>query len=97
MPYGSGGAWRAKSVSAGGLVSHAAMLEASRRLGRAGGWRTRSRRAVHGTQLESYLNFLPEDVRQRARAILNDGCRIPEEVLGPEDLEALWSGSNGDV
>lgn len=69
---------------------HSTMLEASLWLGHPSGWRRRIRRAPDIVGSESCMTFLPEDIRDRVRAILHGGRRIPEEVLGPEDLEALW-------
>lgn len=97
----SAAAARARALALAPIVSapqiHAAMLEASQRLGHADGWRARSTRTVHAERLESYVEFLPSDVRQRVQAILSAERRIPEEVLGPEDLEELWSGTHRDV
>lgn len=75
---------------------HAAMLEASRRLGHRRGWKRSKRRAADPAGLESLLVFLPDEVRSPVQAILRDGRRVPEEVLGPENLDALWSMGGGD-
>ena len=70
---------------------HKAMLEASRRLGRPRGWLRQTTRTPDTSTIASCIEFLPTDVRDRVSDILHDGRRVPEEVLGPEDLESLWA------
>jgi len=70
---------------------HEAMLEASARLGHPSGWKRRTGRKRSATALESWLEFLPGPIRARVREMVLDDRRVPEEVLGPEDLERLWS------
>ena len=39
---------------------------------------------------DALLAWLPPDVRANARRVLEAGRRIPEEVLGPDELKACW-------
>lgn len=68
---------------------HECMLQTAARLGHPNGWPTRShRRRADETELVSWL---PAGVQSRVRAMLTANRRIPEEVLGPEELTAVWS------
>ncbi len=65
---------------------HRVMVEAARRFGRPLGWP-----ADNDTRPNSYLaDFLPEDIGGDVLRILRAGNRIPEEVLGPEELVSAW-------
>ncbi|HEY6157713.1 MAG TPA: Wadjet anti-phage system protein JetD domain-containing protein [Gemmatimonadales bacterium] len=69
---------------------HERMLEAAAHLGHASGWPTRARRIRWDD--DQLVSWLPEEIRPRVRALLAAGRRIPEEVLGPEELLAAWGG-----
>ncbi len=71
------------------LGLHECMLQTAARLGHPSGWPTRPhRRRPDETELVSWL---PAGVQSRVRAMLAANRRIPEEVLGPEELIAVWS------
>lgn len=44
---------------------------------------------------EELVDWLPEDVRATVANILSLGRRVPEEVLLPRDLRALWTTTHG--
>ncbi len=68
---------------------HECMLDAAAHLGYPSGWLTRAGRSrADDAQLVSWL---PRDVRARVRGILAAGRRVPEEVLGPDELLSAWS------
>lgn len=72
------------------LGLHERMLDAAARLGHPNGWPTRGRRArADDAQL---VTWLPTAIQSRVRAMLTANRRIPEEVLGLEELIAAWSG-----
>lgn len=78
-------------VPAEGL--HAAMLSAAAALGHPGGWPTGpedGQTSEHERDGE-LVSWLPEDVRVAVLAMLRAGRRIPEEVLGPRELRAVWT------
>jgi hypothetical protein len=69
---------------------HRAMLEAAGRFGYPKGWPT----GPGGDPMEAeggFLNSLSVDLRKRMLAVVNSGRRIPEEVLGPDEMEAIWT------
>jgi hypothetical protein len=68
---------------------HYAMLEAAARFGAPLGWRD-GRDGGARDDDAALLSWLPGDVRSRAREIIGAGRRVPEEVLGPAELEAIW-------
>lgn len=76
---------------------HRAMLEAALALGQPGGWpRPGHRTAKPGLQaaareLDRLVAFLPRAERATVNGILRAGRRIPEEVLGPNELFQLWN------
>jgi Uncharacterized protein conserved in bacteria C-term(DUF2220) len=69
---------------------HATMLDACERFGKPLGWPHRS--AAHGPLPgdEDLLRWLPAQVRNRARQVIQSAQRIPEEILGPDELKAVW-------
>lgn len=67
---------------------HRMMLEAADRFGRPNGWPDLKRTGLGNP---SVAGALPVDVRARVLEIIEAGCRIPEEVLGPEEMQAAWS------
>ena len=68
---------------------HAKMIETAERFGAPRGW-PGGRGLGHGDDRELLLQRLPVDLRKTAEAILDAGHRIPEEVLGPDELTAVW-------
>jgi len=64
---------------------HRAMLRSSEHLGYPTGWPAKSP-APRRANVESVVSFLSKDIRTRVLGILEAGKRIPEEVLGPEEL-----------
>ena len=67
---------------------HAMMLRAAEQFGRPAGWRDPKRT---GLADPSAADFLPDDVRPRVVEMIAAGRRIPEEVLGPQEMRALWA------
>lgn len=39
---------------------------------------------------EKLISWLPEALQQQVVRILQGGRRVPEEVLGPKEFQALW-------
>ena len=70
---------------------HRAMLEARVRFDSPQGWPHHTAGGSAKDDDTDLVAFLPEDVRSEALAVLRAGCRIPEEVLGPDELGAVWS------
>jgi len=67
---------------------HVAMFEAAAAFGRPEGWPGRS---VNGQgRLDELATAVAPDLWPRVRAMLADGRRIPEEVLGPGELRRVW-------
>lgn len=69
---------------------HRAMLDAANHLGHSEGWPAAGERALTEGD-EALVEFLPAELHPKVRALLGARRRIPEEVLGPERLVALWS------
>lgn len=67
---------------------HRAMLDAAAALGYASGWPCKTDRRA---PMED--DWVAPEVRDRVAAILNRGCRIPEEVLHDGHLLALWAAT----
>lgn len=68
---------------------HKAMLDSAAHLDYPSGWPTQARRSR--TDDAHLVSWLPTDVRIRVRELLGGGRRVPEEVLGPEELLQAWS------
>jgi hypothetical protein len=66
-------------------------LSAAASFGHANGWPSRERVPV--VNRSKLLEVLSADLRGQVLAILEAGHRIPEEVLGPDELRATWSRS----
>ncbi|MFO0579202.1 MAG: hypothetical protein U1A78_34815 [Polyangia bacterium] len=69
---------------------HRLMLEACRAFGHPRGWPHRKKRITSAQGDADLLAFLPADVREDVAPILAADRRIPEEVLGPQQLSVLW-------
>lgn len=85
----------ARAAEAAGLPAliaapgvHAAMLTAAARFGFPSGWPYGE--AGGPTDDSERLAFLPTDIQPEAAKVLEGGRRIPEEVLGPAELSAVW-------
>lgn len=72
---------------------HAAMLSACERFNEPLGWPHDA--AVEGPlpQDEELLEWLPSDTRSPARAIIQAARRVPEEILGPDELASEWNNA----
>jgi hypothetical protein len=66
---------------------HKMMLDAAERFGHPHGWPDAKRT---GLSNPSAADVLPADIRSRVLEIIAVGRRIPEEVLGPEEMKAAW-------
>lgn len=90
-------AWGARRCAKGqGLPSvapaselHRQMLLAAESFGHPKGWP--ARRRLSDAERAKGLDMLPLDVRRQVEVVLKSGHRIPEEVLGPEELRKAWS------
>ena len=70
--------------------AHLKMLASARALGASNGWKTASMNRHRPERLDTALKFLPEDARLLARPIITARNRVPEEVLGPDELLDLF-------
>ena len=68
---------------------HRAMLHAAVAFGHPNGWPTATSRGSE-YRVDDLVRFLPADVRNEAASVLRRGHRIPEEVLGPDELRAAF-------
>ena len=66
------------------------MLQSIRQFGYPNGleYDARERRKDAGD--EELVGWLPEDVRAECLLMIQAGNRIPEEVLGPDELHQVW-------
>jgi hypothetical protein len=67
---------------------HRQMLVAAESLGHPKGWPTRRR--FSGAERARSLDMIPMDMRRQVDVLLKSGHRIPEEVLGPQELRRAW-------
>lgn len=67
---------------------HEAMFASAAALGFPSGWPRRKQIDIEKTAAPAH--FLVESLRTRATEILRQGNRIPEEVLGPEEMRQAW-------
>lgn len=70
--------------------AHLKMLHAAKTLGGQSGWKISSSGAHREGRLEAALQFLPSEARELARAVIASRNRVPEEVLGPDELLDLF-------
>jgi hypothetical protein len=71
---------------------HRAMLDAASRKGFPEGMEYPKGQKERGSASDDQLvDWLPADVRDHALRIFRLGRRVPEEILIPKDLRALWS------
>ena len=66
---------------------HEAMLYSAKNLGHPNGWPAEDLEIINLDQLERLVEFLPEAIRSKIKTIIIEGNRIPEEVLGPQEIE----------
>lgn len=69
---------------------HVAMLEAAAAFGRLDGW-PNDAKSMRTHTPEDLSDVLPPEARARVASLLRANRRIPEEVLGPAELRALWA------
>lgn len=69
---------------------HLAMLASASRFGQPGGWKDNATQRPSAANLASLVAFLDPPVRDEVAKMLTAGNRIPEEVLGPGELLAVW-------
>lgn len=70
--------------------AHMKMLSSAKALGNAGGWKASAPGPIPD-RLDRALQFLPVHVREYARSVIASKNRVPEEVLGPDELHELFS------
>jgi len=70
---------------------HRQMLLAAESFGHPQGWPGQER--FSAIARAGILEALSPDLRGRVDALLEAGCRIPEEVLGPDELRSAWIAS----
>lgn len=68
---------------------HRAMLHAAAAFGHPDGWPVGSSRGSE-FRIDDLVRFLPADIRDEVASVLRRGYRIPEEVLGPDELRAAF-------
>jgi len=68
---------------------HRAMLSAARSFGHLHGWPAREH--CSDANWLRILDVLSADIRHEVGTLVRAGCRIPEEVLGPDELRCAWS------
>jgi hypothetical protein len=69
---------------------HRAMLASIRQFGYPEGLEYQDRERRNDPDDEELVSWLPEDVRLECLTIIRAGKRIPEEVLGPDELQRVW-------
>ncbi|MCE9607688.1 MAG: hypothetical protein K8U03_22600 [Planctomycetia bacterium] len=69
---------------------HRAMLQSAQRFGNSDGWEDKRSHGRPVERLTTALTFLDPELRDVVAAILQQGNRIPEEVLGPQELTVAW-------
>lgn len=67
---------------------HYAMLQAVRKFGHPSGLKYRS--DENSKNDEALVAWLPIEIRTIVLEIFASNCRVPEEVLGPDELRAIW-------
>ena len=75
-------------VPARGL--HRAMLTSIRQFGSPEGLAYQDKERRSDPDDDELVSWLPEDVRRECLAIIQAGKRIPEEALGPDELQSVW-------
>ncbi len=75
-------------IPASGL--HRAMLASIEQFGYPGGLDYLEKERRNDPDDEELVSWLPEDVHMECLTILQAGKRIPEEVLGPDELQVVW-------
>lgn len=75
-------------VPARGL--HRAMLQSTQQFGYPEGLEYQPKERRSDASDEALAAWLPEDVRVDALKIIQAGRRVPEEVLGPDELQHVW-------
>jgi hypothetical protein len=69
---------------------HRAMLQSIRQFGYPNGLEYDVRERRKDSDDEALFGWLPEDVRVECLMMIQAGSRIPEEVLGPDELQRVW-------
>jgi hypothetical protein len=69
---------------------HQAMFDSIRQFGYPDGLEYQAKEQGGHPGDEELVAWLPEDVRREASQIIQSGRRIPEEVLGPDELQMVW-------
>lgn len=72
---------------------HMAMLRSAATLGAPSGWPVSNSRRTHGSCKDS-VRFLDESLRDQVISVLNQERRIPEEVLGHDEMRCTFSRSD---
>jgi hypothetical protein len=67
---------------------HRAMLDGARRFGYPQGWPCGAERLL--TLRDATLAWYGDDMQAEIAGLIGSGRRIPEEVLGPKEYQALW-------
>jgi hypothetical protein len=73
---------------------HMGMLSAAEAFGHPQGWPAREHFSNANLRI---LDVLSPEARERVEAILIAGRRIPEEVLGPDELRSAWLSCQASV
>lgn len=73
---------------------HRQMLMAAETFGNPRGWSGRGR--CTRDQIRGVVDVLSPSVRDQVSAVVAGGRRIPEEVLGPDELRRAWSSAGSE-
>lgn len=71
---------------------HRQMLATAEAFGHPNGWPARQRSTDNEHQ--RILEVIAPPLRNQVAAVLRAGCRVPEEVLGPDELRIAWTASH---
>lgn len=74
---------------------HHAMLEAAQKFGYPTGLKYRSDEKSEND--EALVAWLPSEIQTVVLKMLLSGCRIPEEMLGPNELHTIWFDNKSDL
>jgi len=66
------------------------MLTAIQKFGYPGGLEYQAKEKKKDVNDETLVSWLPDNIRGDALSIIRSGKRVPEEVLGPDEMREVW-------
>lgn len=69
---------------------HQAMLNSLKQLGYPGGIEYMAKEQRNDPNDESLISWLPNEIHQEVLQLIRAGKRVPEEVLGPDEMREVW-------